>query len=60
MSKLICPHCQQEQEDEVEAYCVPSRVGPTSRAVDQCYVCDKSFAVEKNADGTYTVSKVQQ
>lgn len=52
---LKCPHCGEAQEDTVDDYVVPGRVGSSSATQEQCDHCDKWFEVECVASGQFTV-----
>lgn len=43
---LICPHCHEEQDGNVEDFVVTGRVGHDSLSEDRCIECDEWFEVE--------------
>ena len=55
--KLKCPHCGEidEFDPEVEAYCVPGRIGQASTEKCECNACDKSFYVTCISSDVYEV-----
>jgi transcriptional regulator NrdR family protein len=56
-SRVHCPHCNQEQEDPVQDFVVPARIGPASRRIAECGWCSERFSIERNPDTSFTISK---
>lgn len=52
-SKLICPFCKTQQEDIVDDYVIPGKVGAASASSDSCYSCDAEVTVQLESDGAY-------
>jgi len=52
--KVVCPYCNSVQEDPVEDFVIPGKIGTESIA--ECYDCDGIFYVTAFDDGTFEVS----
>lgn len=55
---VCCPLCGKPQEDKVEDFVVPGRVGIESEAEDECYECGGCFTVICIAADQYEVLAV--
>ena len=58
---VLCPNCGEIQLDEnkVEDWCIHGEIGAASTCPDKCHNCDYLISVNRNGDGTYTVSGYQ-
>lgn len=55
----VCPHCLKPQENVVQDYVIPGRVGDDSAAQDECWesACNKPFIVKRERNLTFSVLK---
>jgi aspartate carbamoyltransferase regulatory subunit len=55
--KFKCPNvnCMEEQDDIIDDYVIPQRVGHESEVSERCHKCNRKFTVGRNADGTFYV-----
>lgn len=56
--KIACPACGKEQEDPVEDYVIPGRIGDQSTQIHECPWCDAKFSVEHTGQGKYIVEEI--
>jgi len=56
--KMVCPHCQEEQEENASSYVIPGRIGNESRVDSQCEHCDEEFSAELLKDGWIEVQEL--
>ena len=53
--KVACPLCGAVQDDKVEDYVVPGRIGLSSEQEHECHSCDACFTVICTAVDCYDV-----
>lgn len=53
--QVACPHCRKVQEEKVEDYVVPGRVGAESEQEDECWDCGGGFSVTHLGNNRYEV-----
>lgn len=54
-TKLACPHCKKEQDEVVDDYVTPGKIGHESSCDDLCEHCDKPFSVTRLESGDFDV-----
>jgi hypothetical protein len=55
--RLPCPHCGTHQEEPVEDFVIPGKLGASSRVKSDCFDCYKYFTVETMPSGDFLVEK---
>lgn len=51
-----CPHCGKAQEEPVQEFVIPGRIGEASVSNNECIWCDRAFSVEKVSAAEFLVS----
>lgn len=57
-AKITCWNCGKQQDDKVEDYVVPGRIGQPSGQEHECPWCEAYFTVECTAVDQYQVTNV--
>lgn len=56
---VTCPHCGGQQEEPVEDFVIPGRVGDSSFYASECDHCDEKFSVKMTSVGVYVVQPLE-
>lgn len=57
--KLICPHCEEPESDNVEDWVIAGKTGVESSAEGQCGNCDGWFEVTSIGNDQFEVEEIE-